>query len=116
MTGWRIAPDAGRAREARCGHLDGLPVAEPVAGPRGCGQCLAEGGKWVHLRRCLLCGHTGCCDSSPGAHAWAHAESTGHAVARSAEPGERWAWCYADELFLVPDPPRQGADGGVHKG
>jgi hypothetical protein len=23
---------------------------------------------------------------------------------RSFEPGEDWAWCYADELFLEPAP------------
>ncbi|MDJ0385146.1 UBP-type zinc finger domain-containing protein [Streptomyces sp. G-G2] len=78
--------------------------AEPPAEPAGgCAECLASGGAWVHLRACLLCGHLGCCDSSPGRHAWAHADTSGHALARSAEPGESWAWCYADELFLVPD-------------
>ncbi|WP_447034307.1 UBP-type zinc finger domain-containing protein [Streptomyces hypolithicus] len=51
---------------------------------------------------CLACGHVGCCDSSRGQHAWAHADRTEHALARSVEKGERWAWCYRDELFLEP--------------
>ncbi|MCY0949761.1 UBP-type zinc finger domain-containing protein [Streptomyces sp. H27-S2] len=65
--------------------------------------------RWVHLRTCLTCGNTGCCDSSRGKHAWSHAESTGHAVARSAETGEEWAWCYEDHVFLRPAAP--GARG-----
>ena len=36
------------------------------------------GGRWVHLRLCMTCGHVGCCDSSPNKHATAHfhAEAT----------------------------------------
>ncbi|MHA6765287.1 UBP-type zinc finger domain-containing protein [Streptacidiphilus sp. PAMC 29251] len=67
----------------------------------GCEECVRTGGRWVHLRECLGCGHVGCCDSSPGQHAYAHAQLPGgHDLARSIEPGEDWAWCYADELFL----------------
>ncbi|WP_189718076.1 UBP-type zinc finger domain-containing protein [Streptomyces phaeofaciens] len=69
----------------------------------GCAECVARGRHaWVRLLECLDCGHLGCCDSSPGAHATAHHESTGHPVARSAERGETWAWCYACELYLRP--------------
>jgi uncharacterized UBP type Zn finger protein len=61
--------------------------------------------KWVHLRLCLSCGHVGCCDSSPGRHATAHARDTKHPVMASFQPGERWAWCYVDEKELpVPGP------------
>ncbi len=38
-------------------------------------------------------------DSSPGAHATARHESTGHPLVRPMEPGREWAWCYADGLF-----------------
>jgi uncharacterized UBP type Zn finger protein len=51
----------------------------------------------VHLRTCLACGYVGCCDSSKGRHATAHAESSGHPVMQSAEPGESWRWCYVHE-------------------
>ncbi|MFC1408410.1 UBP-type zinc finger domain-containing protein [Streptacidiphilus sp. N1-12] len=97
---WRVTPVAGRTVQGECSHLDqaqGLPATTA----RGCEDCLREGGTWVHLRQCLACGHVGCCDSSPKKHAHAHARS-GHDLARSIEPGEDWAWCYPDELFLQP--------------
>jgi hypothetical protein len=50
---------------------------------------------------CQSCGQIGCCDSSPNRHASRHASATGHAVARSAEPGEEWSWCYVDEVAFV---------------
>jgi len=53
-----------------------------------------------HLRICLSCGHVGCCDSSPGRHASAHAASSGHPIIRSIQPGEDWSWCFADELGM----------------
>ncbi|MFG1943006.1 UBP-type zinc finger domain-containing protein [Nonomuraea sp. NPDC048826] len=80
---------------ATCEHL--TQTEDPQARtPEGCEECLADGGRWVHLRRCLGCGHIGCCDSSPGKHATAHYRSTGHPVVQSFEPGETWRWCYAD--------------------
>ncbi|KNX38595.1 UBP-type zinc finger domain-containing protein [Luteipulveratus halotolerans] len=61
----------------------------------GCVECLDRpDGWWVHLRRCAACGHIGCCDTSPGQHASAHAEQTGHPVIRSFEPGEEWFFDY----------------------
>ena len=53
----------------------------------------------MHLRKCLDCGHIGCCDQSIGKHATKHAQRTGHAVIRSFEPGEEWRYCYADGEF-----------------
>jgi hypothetical protein len=40
-----------------------------------------------------------CCDSSPNRHASRHAQSAGHPVIASAEPGEPWFYCYTDEVF-----------------
>jgi CPA1 family monovalent cation:H+ antiporter len=81
-----------------CNHL-----AEAVeTAPRtldGCEECLAIGSGWVHLRTCLTCGHVGCCDSSPHRHASVHFRSTTHPVVRSAQPGERWRWCFVDEVL-----------------
>jgi hypothetical protein len=89
---------------AVCAHLDSIAAVEP-SGP-GCQECLATGGRWVHLRMCQSCGHVGCCDSSPGRHATAHFRLTGHPLVRSFEPGEDWFWCYVDEvMFELALPP-----------
>lgn len=66
----------------------------------GCVECEATGSWWVHLRRCASCGHIGCCDDSLGQHATAHAESTGHTVIRSFEPGEFWFYDFDTEEFI----------------
>ena len=85
-----------------CTHLDSIAVAELPETIVGCEDCLAIGGTWVHLRMCQTCGRIGCCDSSPNRHASAHARTAAHPIARSAEPGEDWSWCYLDEVaFLV---------------
>jgi hypothetical protein len=75
---------------------------DPTTAPSGtgCVECDADGGWWVHLRRCAECGHIGCCDDSPGRHATAHFAETGHPVIRSFEPGEAWFWSYVDEGMI----------------
>lgn len=83
-----------------CTHLDQVKPVKPNT--RGCEECLKTGGKWVHLRLCLTCGHVGCCDSSPGRHATAHFRAIGHPIIQSLEPGEDWAWCNIDEVYLEP--------------
>jgi uncharacterized UBP type Zn finger protein len=92
---------------AACGHLDGIVPDESglIGAPPsadGCEDCLAIGSTWVHLRRCLECGHVGCCDSSPHRHATAHHRSSGHPVIQSFEPGEEWLWCYEHDLGTNP--------------
>jgi len=42
-----------------------------------------------------------------GRHATNHFHGTQHPVIRSYEPGEDWAWCYADHLYLEPAPVAQ---------
>jgi uncharacterized UBP type Zn finger protein len=89
---------------ATCTHLD--QDLDPPPSGTGCVECLATGGHWVHLRRCLECGHIGCCDNSPGKHATAHFGSTKHPLIQSFEPGEEWIWCYLDEVaFELADQP-----------
>ena len=66
----------------------------------GCDECIRTGGRWVHLRRCLICGHVGCCDSSESRHASRHFAETGHALVQSAEPGHNWLWSYSDNEFV----------------
>ena len=82
-----------------CGHLDMIEQVTPSG--EGCVECLRTGGRWVHLRLCLTCGQILCCDSSPNRHARAHALEGGHPLVRSYEPGESWAWCYADQVYLT---------------
>ena len=65
-----------------------------------CEECVKHCGRWVHLRTGQECGVTLCCDSSPAQHASTHAYETGHPVVISAEPGERWLWCYTDEQMV----------------
>lgn len=65
-----------------------------------CEECLKTNSHWVHLRTCQTCGVTLCCDSSSNKHATKHFHRSGHPVVASAEPGEKWLWCYADQIFL----------------
>ena len=87
-----------------CPHIVGIAGFLPARD--GCETCLEVGGTWVHLRQCLTCGRTGCCDSSPNRHASAHVAETGHQVVRSLEEGEDWSWCYTCDETL-----RLEADG-----
>jgi uncharacterized UBP type Zn finger protein len=86
-----------------CTHLDQIAVRELPASVEGCEECLRTGGKWLHLRICLTCGHVGCCDDSPNRHATAHANTTSHPIIHSLEPGEDWNWCYVDKVAFVVD-------------
>lgn len=85
-----------------CAHVSQVRPVEPRTSG-GCEECLLAGDSWVHLRLCRTCGHVGCCDSSKNRHATGHYRSTGHPIVRSLEPGERWSWCYVDELVLQLD-------------
>jgi len=78
-----------------CKHTNEIRDVKPSA--NGCEDCLKMGGRWVHLRLCLSCGHVGCCDSSPNRHATKHFEASKHPIVQSFEPGEDWRWCYVDE-------------------
>ena len=85
-----------------CAHLGAIPTDELVGGT-GCEECLRDGTRWVHLRRCTACGHIGCCDSSPMRHATAHHHETSHPIIQSFEPDEDWLWCYVDEVAFELD-------------
>lgn len=76
-------------------HLSAIRTVKPSA--KGCEDCLKMGGRWLHLRLCLTCGHVGCCDSSPNRHARKHFGTTTHPIIQSFEPGETWRWCFVDE-------------------
>jgi hypothetical protein len=84
-----------------CTHVAELPPEPGVDRVDGCAECLALGETgWVHLRKCLTCGHVACCDSSRHRHATGHFHKTGHPVMRSFEPGEMWRWCYVDNKLV----------------
>ena len=83
-----------------CPHAGAATIHEVERPAAGCEDCLKMGGRWLHLRECLTCGHIGCCDSSPNRHSRAHFKATSHPIVSSAEVGETWAWCFADEALL----------------
>ena len=84
--------------ERPCSHLNAITTIKHAI-QHQCDECVKSGDQWVHLRTCQQCGATLCCDSSPNRHATRHAQASGHPVIASAEPGERWLYCYPDEIF-----------------
>ena len=89
---------------AVCTHREHVKLTELPDAVDGCEDCLAIGGKWLHLRICLECGHVGCCDDSPNRHASAHAAESEHPIIRSLQPGEDWCWSFVDQVgMLIPE-------------
>ena len=89
-------------RRGACDHIEAIDVQHlKLAEKRECEDCVRTGGTWVHLRTCQTCGGTRCCDNSPNRHASRHAAETAHPVIASAEPNERWLYCYADEAVAT---------------
>ena len=84
--------------EEICEHIKSIKLIK-LPEKRACEECVKIGSTWVHLRTCQTCGSTLCCDSSPNRHASKHARATKHPVIVSAEPGERWMYCYPDEAY-----------------
>ena len=84
--------------DGTCSHIDAITT---ITHPKRhvCDECVKTGSQWVHLRTCQTCGATLCCDNSPNRHATKHARATEHPVIASAEPGERWLYCYPDDAF-----------------
>ena len=82
-----------------CDHITAVKTVK-TSSRHVCEDCEKIGGKWVHLRTCQECGGTRCCDNSPNRHATKHAKASGHPVIASAEPGERWLYCYPDDAFV----------------
>jgi hypothetical protein len=83
---------------AVCADIAGITTVKPPH-VQVCEACVQTGDRWVHLRTCQTCGVTLCCDSSPNRHASRHAHASKHPVIASAEPGERWLYCYFDEVL-----------------
>jgi hypothetical protein len=81
-----------------CPHIQSVTTVRHAA-RHECEECMKIGSRWVHLRTCQTCGVTLCCDSSPNQHTTKHVRATKHPVVASAEPGERWLYCYPDDAF-----------------
>jgi hypothetical protein len=81
-----------------CEHVKQAKV-DIAPSDNGCTECLKAGEPWVQLRKCLVCGHVGCCDSSPGQHANKHFKETGHPVMQAFQSGS-WMWCYEHEAYV----------------
>jgi len=81
-----------------CAHIEAITELKQPA-DYVCEECIKTGDTWMHLRTCQTCGATLCCDNSPNRHMTRHYHTTQHPVIISAEPGERWLYCYADEAF-----------------
>ncbi len=80
----------------QCDHRATMRI--PSSNLHVCQDCLKLNDEWVHLRLCTACGYVGCCDSSKNKHATKHFHHSTHPIIASQEPGERWKWCYVDEV------------------
>ncbi|HEY8641827.1 MAG TPA: UBP-type zinc finger domain-containing protein, partial [Candidatus Dormibacteraeota bacterium] len=58
-----------------CDHFEADLQLEPPLDV--CSACIEIGANWVHLRQCLACGRTSCCNQSINRHATAHFTETG---------------------------------------
>ncbi len=81
-----------------CAHLSAIKDVK-IGDGHVCEECIKTNDSWMHLRTCQTCGVTLCCDQSPNQHMTKHYHQTQHPVIASAQPDERWLWCYPDELF-----------------
>jgi hypothetical protein len=90
----------GEPMHEGCSHTGAI---NPVAAPRDvCERCVEVGSTWVHLRQCVTCARTLCCNDSPNRHMTAHFGETGHPIMRGADPGDQWTWCFADDAMIRP--------------
>ena len=97
-----IRPHQVTAMREYCVHAGALEAVPP---PRDvCEACAEIGGTWLHLRQCLTCGRTLCCDASPNRHMTGHFHEVGHPVMRGADPGDDWTWCFVDEAMVRETP------------
>ena len=81
-----------------CKHLNGIDIYHKPTS-QVCKECLILGDTWVSLRKCLTCGHVGCCNSSKNKHAQKHFNSLGHPVIEEF-PDANWRWCYVDNDYV----------------
>lgn len=81
-----------------CSHLAEVDIhIEPQS--QGCAECVVMDDTWVSLRKCLTCGHVGCCNSSKNKHAQKHFDTTQHPIIEEF-PDANWRWCYIDNDYV----------------
>ena len=104
MNGWHETYNDEPGPGVVCRHL--RMIANPSAPgdpPDACKECLREGTTWVELRRCLVCGVTSCCESSPRRHVFAHYQQTRSASSRTAVSS--WQqWQLSGHRHSAPEP------------
>ena len=75
-----------------------------AGGKRGdvacCEECLIDGAEDLLLRICLICGHIGCAEGSPGDHAAEHYAETDHPIAATIGSRVASRWSYPDERLV----------------
>src|SRR4029078_10077088 len=86
-----------RLVQAACSPLDPIAIALPPPADVGA-ACVAIGSEWVHLRHCLTCGATNCCDSSPNRHATKHFRTSRHPLMQSLEGDDELILCVVESL------------------
>jgi len=84
----------------QCTHQNQIKAGVKAKTPGACEECQKLGQPWVHLRMCLTCGHVGCCNNSKNKHAQKHFEKTKHPIVQSAQPNEKWRYCFIDDTYL----------------
>lgn len=97
---YRISREVQEVIDTSAGTCSHLEAAEPAPMPSNgaCTTCKVAGKEPVQLRWCLTCGYVGCCDDTPGQHARAHHEQTGHPMIGTLERGDNWAYCYLHDV------------------
>lgn len=88
--------------QTTCTHVPKKIHKRNISPRNVCEECIKTGDEWVHLRYCLTCGQTLCCDDSPNKHMTKHNHETGHPVIQSAQPAETWTYCYTEKLMMEP--------------
>jgi uncharacterized UBP type Zn finger protein len=81
-----------------CPHSETIRDVAPLS--HTCEDCAKSGTHPVALRICRVCGHVGCCDSTPGRHARAHFHATGHAIIEPLSAPKKWRWCYVCDAYV----------------
>ena len=102
----------------RCEHFAQAGAVVPTS--RRCEACVALGTSWNELRVCATCGHVGCCEDSPHAHALRHHQDTGHPIIVPLDRAQSWAWCYVHQRYYQGEadtlrPPRRPLFGRLHR-
>ena len=82
-----------------CAHIGAVTTDQAARKRHVCEECVKMGAQWVHLRTCQELRDDALLRQLAQSPCHAHARASGHPVIASAEPGERWLYCYPDDAF-----------------